>query len=640
MTKRAGGILLLAGALARASVALPLDWRFGVEDTWGQLGDLVPLAEREALATKLGPLTLAQAAGGDVNINGLAGGWVGMQPEEGALIDFTKSDELVQRLQQHRFSMLWNLRINADWASAGNPDCHAASAANDCAPDAEHEQDLYDYVRAVVERYDGDGIADMGADSAGDARDDLVVPVRFYLMTGEIAFGGANSADPASYGDSGVPPFWTDSMANLLRTHRIVYAAIHDADPTGATQLVSSGGVFWDLYADFPDYPAIDGPTVAARLAGANNHGALYVESYDRLVEMLESFADDSDGVECDYVGWHPHMGWREIPQTFAFLHAHAPGKPIYIDDMWANLFLLDRADAPGYSQFTDGGTAIAGDFPNSFYPDYSTLRFLVFWNLAGARTWYEGRTARQLVKSYATAFGEGAERVSFSGDADFNGDRLLGYTGFLNLMDAYGDVPGDPFHAKPPYWTYRMLVGRLHDFSCAMPVPVSSDPRTRVYRFERPRGPLWIGWSETAGAPAGLDYDLANGETVSFPVGVESLISTQVIDLPGPTEPEVTPLASPGGMLTVQLGYRPLIVEVAERLFSDGFECGDLGAWSDSLPHARRSPLSKPSAKRAELAFSNQPIKRSRKVAVKVGMCSPPRIVQSSTWGPRQPTA
>ena len=584
---------LLAGLLSSAAFAAQFDWRFGIEDTWGQLGDIVPWAWREALAAKLEPLTQLQPTGGDVNINGLAGGWRGMQPTPDAQIGFTQSDELVQRLQQHGFSMLWNLAINSDWASVANPDCYATSSADDCAPDAEHEQALYDYVRAVVERYDGDGVDDMGAETPGDAADDLVAPVRFFLMTGEIEFGGSNSPDPGSYGDGATVHFWTDSLANLLRTHRIVHRAIHDADPTGATKLVSSGGVFWDLYADFPDYPALDGPTVAARLAGDNNHGAPYTASYGRLVAMLESFADDSDGVECDYVGWHPHMGWREIPQTLAFVRAHAPGKPIYIDDMWTNLFLMDRADAPGYAQFTDGGSAIAGDFPNPAFSSYSALRLLVFWNLFGAREWYQGRTARQLVKSFATAFGEGAERVSFSGDADFNPDRLVGYTGFLDLMDAYGDVAEDPYHAKPAYWTYRALVGKLHDFSCATEVAVSADPRTRVYRFERPRGPLWIAWSETGGAPPALDYAVANGETVEFPVGVESLVRTGVIDTPGPTEPEVSTLPSPGGSLAVQLGFRPLLVEVPERLFSDGFECGDLASWE--LQVQPRGPVPPP---------------------------------------------
>ncbi|MFN7940786.1 MAG: hypothetical protein U0X73_04260 [Thermoanaerobaculia bacterium] len=581
-------VVALAAAgvwIATTAIAGPLDWRFGLEDTWGQLGDLLPPAQSEALAAKLEPATAAQTAGGDVNLNGLAGGWAEMQPNAGAAIDFSKSDAIVRRLARHRFSLLWNLEINAPWASADNADCYRPPPATDCAPDAAHEDALYAYVRAVVERYDGDGYHDMGWETPTDPSDDLQIPVRFYLMTGEIEFAGSNSPDPVDYGDTATAHFWSDSIPHLLATHRIVYRAVHDADPSGATRLVSSGGVLWDLFADFPDYPAIDGSTVAARLAGANNHGAVYTESLGRLVEMLESFADDADGVECDLVGWHPHMGWREIPQTFAFVHRHAPGKPIYVDDMWANLFLMDRPDAPGYAQFTDGGTAIAGDFPNPTYPSYAVLRSWIFFNLFGARDWYEGRTARQLVKSYAMAFVSGAERVGFSGDADFNFDRLVGVTGYLNLLDAFGDVPEDPFHAKPAFWTYQLLVEKAHDFSCVAEVPVSSDPRTRLVRFERPRGPLWIGWSETGAAPPNLDYDVATGEEVSFAGGSSQLLSTRLVDLPGSTEPEESTLATPGGVATLRLGYRPAILEIPGILFADAFECGDLATWSAAVP-------------------------------------------------------
>ena len=150
MVPRLAAGALLAGLLGSAAFAAPLDWRFGIEDTWGQLGDIVPWAWREALAAKLEPLTQLQPTGGDVNINGLAGGWRGMQPTPDAQIGFTQSDELVQRLQQHGFSMLWNLAINSDWASVANPDCYATSSADDCAPDAEHEQALYDYVRGEL----------------------------------------------------------------------------------------------------------------------------------------------------------------------------------------------------------------------------------------------------------------------------------------------------------------------------------------------------------------------------------------------------------------------------------------------------------------------------------------------------------
>jgi hypothetical protein len=568
------GFLLASGA-----VAAPLLWRFGIEDTWSQLGGLLTPQQKDGLTAKMAVLTASQLQGGDVNVNGLAGGWDGMQAAPGAPIDFSQSDALVRLLQAHRFSMLWNLRINADWASAGNADCYGTLPVANCAPDATHEDDLYDYIRAVVERYDGDGVDDMGSGTP-DPSDDLTVPVRFYLMTGEIEFAGANSTDPATYGDAATSHFWTDTIPHLLTTHRIVRAAIRDADPSGATKLVSSGGVLWDLYSDFPDYPALTGPTVQARLAGTNNHGATYTQSFGRLVEMLSSFGDDSDGVEADYIGWHPHMGWREIPQAFALIRQYAPGKPIYVDDMWANLFLQSRADAPGYAQFTDGGAAIAGDFPSSLVPSYAVLKSNVPNNTNGVRDWYDARSARQLVKSFVAAFGEGAERVSFSGNADFALDRGVGVTGWINLLGSFGDTPSFP--EKPAYYTYKLLVEKLNDFTCVNELAVASNPRTRVYRFERPRGPIWIGWSETAGAPPGLDYDVDNGQTVSFGVGTASLRRTKIVDTWGTATPQVSTLSTPSNSLSRQLGYEPLIVERnSNSLFADGFECGGVVGWS-----------------------------------------------------------
>lgn len=578
-----GSTLVLALAAAAGAAGRPLDWRFGIEDTLNQLDSMANVeGDPDLLADRLAPLTASQGAGGDVNLNQVAGGWGTMQPHQEDAIDFTASDEIVQRLQSRRFSLLWNFALNAIWATSENADCYAEPLPlssppildADCAPDIAHEQDLSAYVHALVERYDGDGLDDMPG---------LTQPIRFYAMTGEIDFPGANDNSPV-HGDDAPSPFWRDSLAHLLAAHRIVYQAIHDADPTGKTNLVSSGGVFWDLYADFPDYPALEGPTVTARLAGDNNYGAPYSAGYQTLIDLLEGLTDETDGPKCDYIGWHPHMGWREIPQTFAFIHAHAPGKPIYVDDMWTNLFTDESSVTPGYAQFTDGGAAIAGDFPNVLLPDYDGIRLDLLFN-PFARAWYQGRTARQLVKSYATAFGEGAERVGFSGDVDTNLDRAFLFSGWLNLLGAFGDSAVHPYPEEPAFWTYRLLVEKLHDFACVAEIPVSSDPRTRVYRFERPRGPVWVGWSETGGPPPGLDYDAANGESVGFDVGQTSLLRTGIVDQVGQTEPPTALLATPTRTLTVQLGYRPLIVEWPDVIFADGFECGGACLWSSSSP-------------------------------------------------------
>lgn len=572
MARRALLRSVLALALLASPAAAQLAWRFGIEDTWAQLGGLLTPAQKVDLAAQMAGSTAAQFQAGDVNVNGMAGGWLGMQAQRGAAIDFRSSDALVQLAQRHGFSIAWNLRINATWASAGNTDCYDHGAETNCAPDAAHEQDLYDYVRAVAERYDGDGVADMPG---------LLLPVRFYVMTGEIEFAGATPPPQPGFGDAARNHFWSDSIADLLRTHRIVYRAIHDADPSGRTRLVGSGGVLWDLYSDFPDYPQVEGPTVAARLTGQNDNHAPYVQSFARLKQMLSSFGDDGDGLECDLVGWHPHMSWRDIPQSFALIHTYAGAKPIYVDDMWTNLFLSASSSNPGNTLFTDGGVAVTGDFPNPLVATYGALRSGV--GAGGAvRDWYLERTGRNLVKAFAAAFGEGAEHASFSGNADFAIDRAFGLTGWLNLLG----TAGEGFAPHPAWYDYRLLVAKLHDFTGASAVPVSTDPRTRVYRFDRPRGPLFVAWSETGGPPPGLDYGIATGETVALDVGAPHVLATHLVRDATHTEPSTESLATAAGRLTLALGHEPVLLEPAPASCTAGPQtlCLDGGRFQVSV--------------------------------------------------------
>lgn len=65
-----------------------------------------------------------------------------------------------------------------------------AKTPKSCAPDAEHEDHLYNYVFALVERYDGDGVMDMGHTTPNDTNDDLIIPIQFYVFVGEVEFTG------------------------------------------------------------------------------------------------------------------------------------------------------------------------------------------------------------------------------------------------------------------------------------------------------------------------------------------------------------------------------------------------------------------------------------------------------------------
>jgi hypothetical protein len=236
-------LTLMAAVLAAApSANAQVDWRFGLEWNEGTLlGWSDPLLEQ-----LLGRLEKLGAAGG-VNVNGL-GCWAKMQNSPTAEIKWAESDTIVTLFQRYGFSLTWYLRCDAPWAFPNKPDCQPDTILgvvvyHNCAPEPAFEQHWINYIKAVVERYDGDGTDDMPA---------LVKSVQFYIQQGEIKFGMKGT------GDQELGPFWFDTINNLLRLHRITYQAIREADPTGSSKVVSSGALLWDLFADFPDWPEFD----------------------------------------------------------------------------------------------------------------------------------------------------------------------------------------------------------------------------------------------------------------------------------------------------------------------------------------------------------------------------------------------
>ena len=554
----AATLMLAPGATASngpgAAVVPP--WRFGFE-YWELFAPTVTPAQHAALLDKLAVVTANQTSRGGINVNEIGGGWATMQPTPTSAYDFSQSDPAVQTIGAKGFSVVWNLRPTAAWSQLANPDCVDGPGVDDCAPDAAHEQAWKDYIKAVVERYDGDGVNDMPG---------LTVPVQFYVMDQEIAFegteGSGDYAEALGYG------FWDDSIPSLIRLHKLTYEAIHEADPTGFSKLVGSGGLLFDLYSDFPNYPAANpgpGSTVSARLDGANPKGAIFRAGFDGLVELLTALGDDSDGVKCDYIEWHPHNGWRAIDQSLALIQQYAPTKPIFIDDMWSNMFAR-TSPLGGWTEFI-GGEQIEGDFPNATVPDYVTLADGLKANNATIVNWYNAKGARGAVKSFTTALGAGAERVSFSGSNDpcayqfltscLDQQAIFVWFGYSHLLG----TKATNYATKPVYYTMKLLVDELQSMTAVNRLGVSSNQLTRVYKFDRPSGgPVYVAWSETGAVPA--DPAVPNGETVTIPVGTASVKLTKIVTAPGQTTPVTQTLPAPGNQLTIQLGFEPVFLE------------------------------------------------------------------------------
>jgi hypothetical protein len=125
---------------------------------------------------------------GGINVNEM-GCWATMQQNPMASINFESTDNAIKLFQRHGFSLTWYWLSDAPWAFPNKPDCQPGTIETPfgernfyraCAPEPDFEKAWINYVKAIVERYDGDGINDMPG---------LTVPVQFYIQQGEIKFG-------------------------------------------------------------------------------------------------------------------------------------------------------------------------------------------------------------------------------------------------------------------------------------------------------------------------------------------------------------------------------------------------------------------------------------------------------------------
>ena len=536
-------------------------WRFGLE--WNEAGISW---QDEHIKNLLDKLELLGTQCG-INVNGVAS-WNSMQPGPDAEINFRKTDDIIKAFQKNGFSLIIYLKPDAPWSFPSL----SITSGGEAAPDPEFEQHWIDYLTAMVERYDGDGFNDM---------EGLEKPVEYYVFTGEIVYGGTGEGD-AVWG-----PYWFDTIERLLRVHRISYQAIHDADPSGQTKVVGAGAVLWDLYADFPDYPDCDPQdpqsTLRKRLEGENYRSAVFSAGWDSLRILLESFGNPDDGIECDYIGWHPHFSWRVIDQEFALIHKYAGDVPIFVDDMWSQVYSIGYnlgLSVPGFAQFTAPSwpaqntewiKRISGDFPNSLFSGNDPHATLFQRLMAADKEvldWYYARHSREIVKSLVSAFGEGAEKACLSASNDMPELRnfVWGSIGWVNLLD----TRITDYASKPAFYTYKLLVDKLADFTSVEEIKVSEDPHTRIYEFQRPSGPIYVMWSETGDAPTDLDYrNNPTGETVRFisKGTIKSLTLTHIVDNSDNPVPE-TDIIQTDGEMTLHLGYEPVFIEGAPLEF------------------------------------------------------------------------
>lgn len=547
--------LICSGVLSSQTAP---DWRFGFEyfELDSAAGTGVTAANHDTILNRLAAITAPQQSRGGINIDGI--NWMGMQFFSFSPINFSETDRWVKRLQQHGFELVFYLCPTATWSQSGNANCNGTFPYSECAPDAAHWADWENYVRACVDRYNGDGDS---LDMPG-----LQIPVRFFVLPQEICFAGDPGGDSLESTSKG---FWHDNITDLVELHQHTYAAMRQADPSGYCKLVASGAWFIDLYGDFPDYPNpttcnLNGPTIQNRLLSANLSGHHYNEWYDSTKILLQQLNDTTGGRKCDYIGWHPHSGWKSSDQSMKFIKAYAPDLPIFIDDMWSAMLPTFNGQFnhyDGYTQFI-GGDSLERDYPNATVSNYFSLQQNLDNNVPAYVDWYNAKTAREAVKCFATVFGEGAERIGYSISNDVDTASPLYSTSYPYRFTGLLHRRSRGYQQKPAAYTMQIMVDKLHDFTNVTRLNVSNNNYTRVYQFDRARGTrCYVAWSEAV--PTTVSFPTTpNGETVSWTVLSPTLTQTNIISQPNVTTPTTSTLTASGNTLTLQLGHEPVFIE------------------------------------------------------------------------------
>jgi len=206
--------------------------------------------------------------------------WDKIEPVKG-LYDFSETDQYVQAAQQYGIQVMATIWPYAEWDQEywrQQPDWQPSQGFEEFLPESRykpHDMEAYKaFVRALVERYDGDGIDDMPG---------LQQPIKYWEVLNEPEMG--LKGEPLN--------FFHGSPADYLEIVKATYEAVKEADPEAKVlnggiayvpETLSEWNSFWGEFFSLGGGQYIDiitfhnlNPHVSTALAKLKE----YLEAYD-----------------------------------------------------------------------------------------------------------------------------------------------------------------------------------------------------------------------------------------------------------------------------------------------------------------------------------------------------------------------
>ncbi|NUQ11131.1 MAG: hypothetical protein HUU26_02220 [Gemmatimonadaceae bacterium] len=445
--------------------------------------------------------------------------WGEMQSGPNAPIVFTKFDWFVAEYQRAGFTELTiSLKPHSQWASKQVGRLRSTNAA----PKPEFREDFSRWVQAVVERYDGDGVDDMPG---------LRWPVRHVEIGNEFS------------------SYQPEPVDEYLATLKLAYAAAHRAFPQ-----VMVG------HAAFLLTP------VNMNVADPRDYDTVWRTT--RIVDKTHGLADIRKVLDhpelFDVINLHNLGDPYEIEHLMRWLKYETGQrgytKPVIISDTMPTSYA-------GWGGATVcRGLALAVMIPPAREADRCRLAEYFTKMVNGDRTtvaWTRGFVAADHVQRVVIAAEQGIKLINLSFVADIGfattkafraGSGIGAWGGALRVDYNSGRV----LERYPLYYAIGQLMGYLRDSRSVTRVPMP-DPRSRVYRIDRPAGPVIVAWRDPQGVL--LPGDGAPATEADVPATGRQATVEAVITSVGQTEPGRTTHEVNGGQVRIRLTHTPVFV-------------------------------------------------------------------------------
>lgn len=428
--------------------------------------------------------------------------WGKMQPDLAKPVDFGPLDALVREYQEAGLTDLtFGLRYDHGKASVNATTGGAFLGNANSQPRPEYLEAFDAWLRAMVERYDGDGVDDMPG---------LVAGVEYWELGVEYS----------SY----VPESGSEYVSLLERAFRVMHEAGGDAIRVAHAAFLVAGPI--EGVTDPSEYPA----------AIAGGPAKIRTKRYDEI-ELILSRPDLTDvwnihslgdPSEIDHlVRW---LRWEEEQRGIS-------PKPIIVSD----------TSASPYVAFGIGTTCTGPLHAIPIYPataadhcriaDY--FKALVDGD-AEAEAFARKQTAEDSVKKIVIAASDGVLLINsaFTEDIDYLKGGVLGlgipagagFGGWAGILDVHRNAATQQRTVKgryPGFYAMRQLLGWLEGYTSLRRVDTGDD-RVRLYSIERLDSTSWIAWFDPK-APVlpgdAVSYELALPD-VKGKVVMENLLS------------------------------------------------------------------------------------------------------------------